>query len=367
MKILMLTHSLRRGGAERVMLELALGLQSRGHSVEVVSWLAVDEYQEDRYLGIRRHYLLNRVEYKWVKSIPVSSSLFRRVIKDFSPDVIQIHSLNCLWLSALANIRTRCVCVVHGYGHITRLSGIKAWVVKHIYRLALRLQRADIVTVCESMKNSVLLFFNVSDDRIFAVPNGVDISLFPFKEIKKIENINILILGTLSKNKGQRFGVKVFHRLLEVFPEAKLWIVGEGDERDHIENLSIELGLTSSVYLTGVRNDIASLLTNSDLLWHLSESEAMPMVVIEAMSIGLPVIGFDVRGLRDTVVNGETGYLVPFLDLDKILEKSIALLTNDQEYRRFCFEGRRLVENLFSRDAMVDCHERILFLHLKKY
>ena len=75
----------------------------------------------------------------------------------------------------------------------------------------------------------------------------------------------------------------------------------------------------------GLREDVPDLMSAAHVFWQLSESEGLPMVVLEAMAAGLPVVGFDVRGTRDIVVDGETGYLVPFGDIQSVATNDTSL------------------------------------------
>ena len=125
MRILFFVHSLRRGGAERVLLEVALGLQNKGHIVEVLSWLRVDEYREERYRSITRHFLISKEAYRWPWSIPRAAALLGRHVGRFQPDVIEIHTPSVAWVAAWANSGIPCVQVLHGYHTIAPGGAIK--------------------------------------------------------------------------------------------------------------------------------------------------------------------------------------------------------------------------------------------------
>ena len=114
------------------------------------------------------------------------------------------------------------------------------------------------------------------------------------------------------------------------------------------------------VKLLGRRSDVAALLANAHVLWQLSQSEAMPMVVLEAMSMGIPVVGFDVRGTRDAVQSGESGYLLPYGDVKAIAQATTTLLSNGQAWDTISRQARRRAESYFGIDAMVNNHRQVL-------
>ena len=363
MRIQLLVHSLRRGGAERVLLEIALGLQKRGHQVEVIAWLDVDEYQDACYSSVKRNYLLSKDKYRWIRSIPHSAAVLRKLVRQFNPDVIELHSPNVTWLAAYARFRIPCIHVLHGYGAITRYGSLKDDLMRYLFRFAARTLNCSYITVSESMIPVASKYYNVNPSEFTAVSNGVDLTKYLFKEQQPSCAPIILMIGTLSPNKGQTLGIQAFTILLKSIPEAKLLIVGDGVDRGQLNALIQNGGLTGKVNLLGTRDDVPEILAKTHILWQLSESEAMPMVVLEAMASGVPVIGFDVRGTRDVIVNNKIGYLISYADVSAIADITVELLKDVPRYRSFSLMGREHVEQLYDNACMVGGHENAM--HIK--
>ena len=295
MRILFLVHSLRRGGAERVLLEVARGLSAKAHEVEILSWLDVDEYREETYRSLPRAFLIRSAEYQWPWSIPHAAEGLRRAVERFRPDAVELHTPNVAWVAAWAGVRTPCVHVLHGYGAITRHSSAKDLMVRTFDRLAQRHLQADFIVVTSPMADVAADHFSMSRDRFACVPNGVDLCRFRFQDTPWTQAPTILMLGTLSPNKGQSLGLRALPTVLRVLPGARLLIVGEGVTRSDLESQVRVAGLADVVAFLGRRDDVPSLMAQASLLWQLSESEGLPMVVLEAMACGVPVVGFDVR------------------------------------------------------------------------
>ena len=112
----------------------------------------------------------------------------------------------------------------------------------------------------------------------------------------------------------------------------------------------------------GRREDVPTLMAEAHILWQLSESEGLPMVVLEAMASGLPVVGFAVRGIRDVVIDGETGCLVPHGDVQAVARRTTEILRDEATYQRLASQERIRVQQHFSLAGMVEGHERILCL-----
>jgi glycosyltransferase involved in cell wall biosynthesis len=128
----------------------------------------------------------------------------------------------------------------------------------------------------------------------------------------------------------------------------RLLIAGDGPERPRLVSEIARLGLDGAVELLGTRGDVHELLAAADVFVLSSESEGMPMSVLEAMAAGLPVVASAVGGVPEVVRDGETGALVPPRD-PVALAEAIRLLVADPALRqRFGDAGRRRVEREFA-------------------
>lgn len=359
-RILFLVHSLRRGGAERVLLEIALGLRAKGHVVEVAAWLDVDEYREECYRSVPRHFLIRGDEYRWPWSVPHGAQRLRELAGEFLPEVIEIHTPTLAWVAAWANLGVPTVHVVQGYGAITRSGSWKDWLMKKGDRLAHRVLRAGFIVPAPPMAEVAADHFAVPRSRFSCVPNGVDVSSFTPDVTLPDDAPSIMMLGTLSPHKGQQWGVHAVAALVKQLPKARLSIVGDGPNRAGLERLIEELGVAGNARLLGRVKEAFEMMAASQVLWHLSESEGLPMVVLEAMASGVPVIGFDVRGTRDVVVDGETGYLVPYGDVALVVQRTIELLSDGARYQEIARKARARAAGIFSMECMVDGHESVL-------
>lgn len=367
MRIMLFVHSLRRGGAERVLLELALGLKEKGHAVEVISWLDVDEYPEPRYFQVSRHSLIRKEEYRWPWSVPASARLLRRAVEEFKPDVIEIHTNTVAWVAAAAGLDISAVYSLHGYGPITRNLSLRGRMVRFLDRIAQRRLHTSYFTApTEGVIETAAAHFSVAASNFCRIPNGVALSGFYPDGEKQPGNATILMLGTVSRNKGQHAGLKAFSELLKSVPKAKLWIVGDGPDAGSLGAQVAAYGLSEKVELMGRREDVPEIMRRVGMLWHLSESEGLPMVVLEAMASGLPVVGFSVRGTRDAVEDGSTGFLLPLGDVKAVAEKTALILSNPQLSNSMAQQARKRAEEFFGVQRMVDGHERVLQAALRK-
>lgn len=360
MRILMLVHSLRRGGAERVLLDLAVGLKKRGHVVEVVSWINIDDYQEQRYSSVPRVYLMTKDQYRWPWSVPTAAKYLRQAVNRFCPDVVEIHTPTVAWVAAWAHLNTPCVHVLHGQIEISTNRSIKAKARRVVDCLVHHRLRPLFIAVSPAIVGVAATHFLVAPSRFVCVPNGVDSHTFKAGTRPKGGGPCMVMVGTLCWKKGQALGIRALGKMVHECPDARLIVVGDGPDRALLERMVTRDHLEGKVTFLGQRVDVADILAEAHVLWHLSESEGLPMAVLEAMAMGVPVVGFDVPGTRDVVADGRTGFLARYGDIQEVAQRTLELLRDPSKYHLLSLDARRRVEEAFSATRMIDGHERVL-------
>jgi glycosyltransferase involved in cell wall biosynthesis len=185
------------------------------------------------------------------------------------------------------------------------------------------------------------------------VPLGIDLERFgsgrPVLEGRMVGNVARLV-----PQKGQRFLLEAIPRVVEHHADARFVIVGEGELRAELERHAQELGVADRVLFTGSRDDVPDLLASFELFAFPSLFEGLCLAVIEAQAAGVPVVATPVGGIRETVVDGETGFLVPVQDAAALAERISWCLDHPGEARRVAENARRRVLERHSEHAMVE-------------
>ena len=132
-------------------------------------------------------------------------------------------------------------------------------------------------------------------------------------------------VGELSDRKNQRLLISSLPRIKMQIPTATLWLIGEGDKREELESLAASLGVADSVVFTGRRSNPCDFIRASDLYVSASKIEGMPFNIIEALGTGKTVLCSDIKGHRDLIKHGESGFLYPSDDLDAFVEGVLAI------------------------------------------
>jgi len=166
---------------------------------------------------------------------------------------------------------------------------------------------------------------------IAIIPNCVDHTRYRITGEPRSPKPLVGYLGRLKKYKSIDHLVKAFAIVRRHIPEAGLLIVGEGDARPQLEHLAEQLGVRGAVEFTGFVDEEEKVrrLQQMHVVANPSAKEGWGLTVIEANACGVPVVASDVPGLRDAVVDGETGLLVDYGDIEELAEKLLLVLRDD--------------------------------------
>lgn len=124
------------------------------------------------------------------------------------------------------------------------------------------------------------------------------------------EEFLLIYVGELSKRKNQHLAIAMMKNVIQIIPQSKLLLVGDGELREQYAQQIRDLQLEENVFLLGYRTDVDQLMSISDIVISTSTQEGLPVNLLEAMGTGLPIIATDCRGNRDLIHHGENGYLI---------------------------------------------------------
>ena len=168
----------------------------------------------------------------------------------------------------------------------------------------------------------------------------------------------IVSVSHISPRKGITYAIEAMADVVKHEPRARLVLVGSLD-RDAEYVAKVRAQITESrldhhVFLLGFRQDVMSLISGADLLIHTAVAEPQGRSVLEAMAAGLPVAAFSVDGVAETVVDGQTGVLVPKEDAAGLSQAIVSLIGDSGRRESMGSLGRRRVEESFSAKATAE-------------
>jgi glycosyltransferase involved in cell wall biosynthesis len=225
------------------------------------------------------------------------------------------------------------------------------------------LRLADaVIAVSRACADSVTRF--VRPNRLHVVYNGVPVEAF---ETKRKSNglraetgippsaILLLSVAHLCERKGQEYAIAAAGEIFEMLPAVHLCFVGSLTRQpayvDRLRRLAGERGISGRVHFLGFRPDVQGILQEADILLHTATTDPHPRAVLEAMAAGLPVVGFAVDGVTETVVDGVTGRLVRTGDSGSLAAAALELANCPDTRKRMGAAGRERVQSEFASEA----------------
>jgi N-acetyl-alpha-D-glucosaminyl L-malate synthase BshA len=351
------------GGTEIATYSIAKYLARRGHEVHVItSWdegLPKESFEEGFYV--------HRIRVPRLKIGGYTLHVLREplLIKELSPDIVHAQSIPRGTACVLARKLFGIPCVVWGQGSDVYLP----WIFKKVISKFVLGNADALIALTEHMKQKMIELFGRERCDIFVIPNGIDYEFFS-SYLEKQSSVAsepkgnrkvVLYIGRLEPVKGVRYLVQAMGILRDRgLRNAKLLIVGDGSEKKYLEELVKKLGLEDYVVFAGKvpHEKIPEYMALADVFVLPSLSEGFPLVVVEAMAMGLPVIASRVRGLPWIIRNGQNGFLVEPCNPRDIAEKIILLLTND--YLRAYMSKRNIEEaRKYSWEKIIEKLEKV--------
>lgn len=314
-KIYFYINNLGKGGAERVIIQLADKFQSAGYNVKIItSFKAQDEHVLPQ--NIIRVNLETRQDFgsRLKRNIKLILKL-RRIIKEEQPDILISFMQEPNFRAILSTIGTKVCNIVSVRNDPNKeYAGLIGKIVgRYVLPLAdgcvFQTEQAQSWFPTNLQNKSTIIYNEVSENFFLANYNP-----------KK----NIVAVGRLSEQKNHKLLIQSFSRIANEFLDRNLYIYGDGVLKKELENLINKLGLHNRVYLMGTSNDIPDILEEAELFVLSSDYEGMPNALLEALAVGVPSISTNCPsgGPELLISQNVNGILVPVGDS---LQLSIAM------------------------------------------
>jgi glycosyltransferase involved in cell wall biosynthesis len=355
--ICQLLHGLRIGGAE----VLAAGMARRFREAYRFFFVCLDELgslgQQLRAEGFPVWLLRRRPGIDWACSWRLA-----KLLRQERVDLLHAHQYTPFFYGMTARVFCRRPPVLfteHGrwYPDFRRRKRIFA------NRLLLE-QRDRVVGVGQSVRQALIDNEGFPSHRVQVIYNGVDIAPLLQAGCQRAmvrselgvgkDDVVIMQVARLDPLKDHATAIRALGRVVQQGIAAQLVLVGEGPEEPKIRELVQQQQLEGHVRFLGLRTDIPRLLSAADLFWLTSVSEGIPLTLIEAMAVGLPIVSTRVGGVQEVIEDGKTGLLAPRGDDTTLAEKVLHLASSPLLRQQMGEWGRERAQALFSDQQMHD-------------
>jgi len=356
-KVLFIIDSFEQGGSERQALQLLRQLHETGECQLHLACLqdkgSLRAEAEQLNLGEIHEYPLTSFY-----NLNFARQLRRLVayLKEKQIDVVHAHCFytNIFGMTAgfLAGVPAR----ITSKGE----TGLRTPMQKLAERMSFRMAHR-VIANCLVVQNQ-LIREGVNPKRIIQHYNGLDLerlkvdvgltqsaarAMFGLPHNRRLVTI---VANLRNPVKDHPMFLRAAARVRATVPDAAFVIAGEGELMPGLKQLASELGIAEDVHFVGRCDDVASLLFASNIGALSSTSEGFANAILECMASGLPVVATDVGGVREAIVEGETGYIVPSGDDRMMAERIVQVLANDETARMMGNRGKSLVAEKFSKD-----------------
>jgi len=333
------------GGSGVMATELGMSLVNHGHEVHFIAYK-----KPVRLINLNQKLHFHKVnvpDYPLFSFVPYELALSTKlvdVVKKNSINVLHVHyAIPHAYAAYMAkkmlkeqSINIPIVTTLHGTD-ITLVGNHPSYKTAVTFSI----NKSDIVTcVSKSLKEDTLDQFDIKKN-IEVIPNFIDINKYILQQDlclheNPIQSKEFIIshVSNFRAVKNIANVIKVFYNIQKQF-EAKLLMIGEGPDKPLAENLCNDLGISHLVEFLGNTNQVEKNLCHSDLFLLPSSAESFGLAALEAMASKVAVVTSNAGGLPEININGETGYVENFDDVDKISKKAISILSNRKKLEKF--------------------------------
>lgn len=295
----------------------------------------------------------------------------RKIIREFKPDIVHTHASKAGALGRIAARLEGVPVIVHTFhGHVfhSYFGKIKTLTYKTIERLLSRVTTM-IVTISNQQRIEICDIHRITKrEKTCVIPLGFDLQRFrieheerrkAFRETYSLsdEEVAIAIVGRLVPIKNHGLLIHAVSAMKN--KNMRLFIVGDGPERDNIVSACAMNGLKSGfgkekvdVYFTGWERKVEEILPGFDLVVLSSDNEGTPVSLIEAQAAGIPVISTNVGGVRDIVVDQETGIVVEPNDLNGLTAALDRLVSSKELREKMGVRGQETVVKTYDKSRL---------------
>ncbi len=371
LKVLFFIPSLEGGGAERVMVEILRSVdRERIEPVLVLLQPYANSPFKKNIPEEIKVIVVDRNSDTTIDKIRQYVGFIRTVLSE-KPHLIMSMLTHCnimaILLKLISGIRVIvCEHIIPSEVIKTKEGGRMLWfstrhLIKTFYRFA-----DKIVAVSEGIKANLVEEFNIPPHKTEVLYNPVDLDLI--SELSRVsaghvffkEGVPVLLsVGRLVPQKGFDILLKAFRKVLEEM-DARLIILGEGQGREPLLMLAGDLAITGKVSFAGFQGNPYKFMSKADIFVLPSRYEGLPMVILEAMACGAPVVSSDCKsGPREILQDGSHGVLVPVEDVDA-LSAALSRLLRDKTLRKKFSETARERARDFAAAEIVSRYEELI-------
>ena len=365
LRLMQVTHDLSIGGLQQVIVNICKTINRVKFDISVLCLRSLGEFvPEVEKMGIKVFCLSQKTGIDYFSFIKVAKILRRERI-----DVIHTHNTQPFIDGTIGALLSGVKTIIHtdharDFPDKCRYMFAEYVMSKFAYR---------VVGVSEHTSADLIKYEKISPAKVITIFNGIygpkyDIVIDRNKKKQELGIKNkgpIIGIGVrLTEQKGITYLFKAMPEVIKIFPDITLVIAGEGELKEELQREAIQLGIDDHVLFLGARLDIPELLKLFNIYVLPSLWEGMPMVILEAMAAGCPIVATNVGGVSKVILDKQNGLLVSPRNPEQLAAAVILLLADEQPRKKYTQKGLQKFMEKFSAEIMTKQYER---LYLRGY
>lgn len=356
-----ITHDLAIGGLQQVVVNICKTIDKNRFDISVLCLRNMGDFvPEVEGLGIKVFYLpqkQNGTDYFAFLKVA-------KILREERIDVIHTHNTQPFIDGTIGALLSGDKTIIHTDHSRTfpdkKRYMLAEWLMSHF--------AYKVVGVSDYTSECLMKYEKISPHKIVTILNGIDESKYNIKidKNKKREELGITmdghIIGLASRlveQKGIIYLLRAMPRIIKHYPNATLVIAGEGNYEDILRNEAKNLSVDKNTLFIGPRLDIPELLKIFDVYVQPSLWEGLPMILLEAMAAGCPIVSTNVGGVSMAIKHGESGTLIEPKNPELLASEVIKLLQNKELRNNYAKKGLELFEKKFSAKIMTEQYQRL--------
>lgn len=362
-KVLHVIYSLYRGGAERVIETQLLGGDRRAFEYLVCSITSGGDMIDRMANAGARVFLLGKRRRGDVTAVTKLANLIRLE----KVDLLHLHNAPGMFWGTLGQLASGTGVPIVRTEHNPYLPATTPALYRDLYPLFTK-RASKVICVSDRVRQSFVERFPRLADRFIEVPNGIrleDYEKLPPRaecraQFKLLPGAKLIgTVGRMVPVKNHKLLIEALFLVRQTMPDVHLAIIGEGEMRDSLASYAADLSVSEYVSLVKETQRIDHFYGALDIFCLSSDSEGMPLTLLEALASGVPVVSTEVGGIPEIIEDGVNGYLVPKGSAEALARRVVDLLKDPGKAAELARAGRAMVHERFPAEKMIAATERL--------
>lgn len=340
--LLFVGRATQHAGTENVMLQLCEIFKPVVNKIVVCCSDGFKIEELDR-LGIR-FYPIPDIERKDPRTILTVMKSLRKIVKEENITIIHTHHRMAAFYISLLGLYRKCMFLNTSHNTFDNKIRLTQFAYRH----------ARLIACGEAVKKNLVDVFGFSENQVKVIHNAVkefEGEIVPDPLIAELHAQHCFVVGNvgrLSEQKGMSYFINAIPSIIKKHPEARFLIVGSGEDEAILKQLVEELDVGKVTFFMGYRSDVQNIMAQMDLVVLSSLWEGLPLIPIEAFSVGRTVVGTAVDGTVEIIEDQDNGLLIAPRQPEAIVQKVNWIIEHPRERERMEASARKKFETEFS-------------------